>query len=50
MMREMTTLHHREILELEAANIALQEENVALSAELKSLIDEKNEFTSGSNR
>jgi hypothetical protein len=49
-MREMTTLHHREILDLEAANIALQEENAALSAELKSLIDEKNEFTSSSNR
>lgn len=49
-MREMTTLQHREILELEASNIALKEENAALSAELKSLIDEKNEFTSSSNR
>ena len=48
-MREMTTLQHRKISKLEAANIALQEENAALSAELKSLIDEKNEFTSSSN-
>ena len=49
MMREMTTMQNREIVELEQANTALQEENAALAAELKALIDEKNDFTSSSN-
>ncbi|KAL8150516.1 hypothetical protein V2J09_020324 [Rumex salicifolius] len=30
-------------------NISLQEENAALAAEIKALLDEKNEFTSSSN-
>jgi len=41
MMREMTTMQNREILELEEANTVLQEENAALAAELKALIDDK---------